>query len=303
MCKTMLRSGQYCWEAPLTRQQQLACHASQPHRQGPGRCGQYGRAVAMAGHCCGEFAVRDGVWRHCIHRSPKRFIAATSDDDVDEVRHRNPTHPLPPVAEATSEAEPKEWFHAGQCAAGGREHHAHPKRDSPCSGLLDGFTRSLPRVGQPGEKALATRRLFGQNFVTPIAVPADRGSLHKGGGWVFKLLQGLDQKPRAIDAASEEHLPPRCRPATIGNAGSCEVDNGIEFFKARIRREGTFGIPPHLICRSRHVPDQPQDAGAAFLKSAAESRSDQSRAAGDGNRRVGTPTRRVQSRVRRRSSP
>src|SRR5262249_4500206 len=133
--------------------------------------------------------------------------------------------------------------HLCQSPPTGAENDPKPRIDDPDSRLARRGSNRLPVTADIREKSFAAVARFGEDFVTPVAVDADRRGAKQRRRSSRGLSQRFAQEVRAADTAVANAGLLRGRPAPRRDRLSSQMDNRIQILQTRSVDVFGFQVP------------------------------------------------------------
>ena len=141
--------------------------------QGNGRRGHDGETMKMVRQGDGEFCIRDRIGND-VDRALYLVMVHAELDNFDQRGECDPAHPLTSITEIAAESHAKQGKHFGKRTTLPGEDHAKAQMDNADSQVDRGIGLGLPLLAYICKETVAGSGIFRQDFISPIAVIADR---------------------------------------------------------------------------------------------------------------------------------
>jgi hypothetical protein len=162
---------------------------------------------------------------------------------ADHVVERDPAHALAAVADLAAEAQLEGGEHLLQRATFGAQDDADACVDDTDAGVARRLAGRFPFLAHLCEKIIARRRCFGEQFIAPTAVVANRRGAHERARAIRRGGDGFADEARALDAAVADFAFERLGPAAAGDVLAGEVHDGVDAVEAGGVDLAGFGVP------------------------------------------------------------
>jgi hypothetical protein len=181
-------------------------------------------------------------------------LSEQKQNGPDHIVDRHPAHPLPPIADLSTDAKLERREHLLQRPAVGAQDHANPQVHHPHARIARGLAGRLPITTNLPQKVARRRRGFTKRLVTPIAVVSNRRRTNKRLRLSGKPRDRLADEPRPVDTAVANPPLERFAPAAPGNVLAREMHDRIHALQPRRVDLALLRIPKQLAGRVLHWP-------------------------------------------------
>src|SRR5690348_5459472 len=239
----IIQTCQFFGNDPLAGEEQGVRHLSKREPQRESRSRKKCGSVQLFCDDSGEFRIRNGTWRDCIHGPSQRFILNRMLNYADSVFKRNPAHPLSSQAEPAAHAKPDRKKHSRERATLGVENDPEAQHHCADAHTLGFICGRFPFYAQSRAEILARRASFIEILVAPVSVIADCGCGDEDTRLSFELCDTSDEMPRRFHAAGAENFLAPLSPPALRDGRAGEMNNSVCAFHA-CKIERTAGRLP-----------------------------------------------------------
>src|SRR6476646_4127433 len=236
---------------PLAGKKELVAHFSenQPNHKRWHRKNR--RAPDNRGQSSCELRVRHRNGRDRVDRTLQLLVSQHVENRARDIVDRNPTPPLPPVSQPSTQPHAEGWQHFWQGAA----NPAHHDPDADLNGTNPRLRRrpggSFPLPADFSGESRTGPAALAQNFIAAIAVISHRGGRNEDSRALWRLGHRFGQVPSALPATVEDPPLLGVRPSTY-DAFPRQVNHSVKT-RNQLWGQGLCRIPSNLIrtgCRS-----------------------------------------------------
>jgi len=213
--------------AALAGQQQLRAFAQQRAQQA-GRSDRPGGPPQRSGQRRREGRLRDRLRCGQIERPFRPSVCQQAQRQSQPVLKVNPALPVAPVAEPSTETQPKRRQQHAQQAARRVQHQPGAKQANARAERARSLRGGLPVAAKPAQKIVRRRLVLVQPGVAAVAVEPDRRRAEQHGGRMPGAGARRHKPFGRLDAARAQHRPARGAPAAVGDRRTRQIHDRVE---------------------------------------------------------------------------
>ena len=230
-----------------------------------------------AGQGFGKFAVGHRRWRYGIDRAADGLVVQCEQEQRDQVVEGDPTHVLIARPDGAAQSQFEGQAHFGECPPVARQDDANARMHGSDTRFCGGTGGPFPSDRDLGEKALAGRAVFGEEFVPSVAVITD-GRRGDERAWRRRQLrEGLREQGRALHPAVPDTRLLRGCPTSRRDVLAGQMDDPIDIDEPRGVEDICSRIPSDFAVTASSAPRQGQNAIPARVQRGLHCRPNQAR--------------------------
>ena len=170
------------WIDAGARQQCFFCHLAKREAKRDRGCGKHSQAMDGPRQSPREFGIGYRFRSRQIDRAAERRHVGEKLEGRDGVLKADPTHPLPPGPERSSQPQAEQGEHPGKRTGFGVEDYPEAKMNDADARHDGRLRRGLPIAAKVGEKPAARTGILIQELVASVSIETGCGRCDKRNG-------------------------------------------------------------------------------------------------------------------------